>query len=104
VMETDLAVGKGGVHPSEESIEEIFVPKPKRGRVSELAFCSNGGGDLVWVRKDSVRDRRVTLTDCFSVSKSHKFEGMSRKIQLTTHIWEGGSQPTYAEIVKRPPL
>jgi hypothetical protein len=38
--EMDLAVGKGGVHPDEESIEEIFsqlwvVPKSERARVGE---------------------------------------------------------------------
>jgi hypothetical protein len=104
--EFDLAVGKEGIHPEEEFIEEIYsqlwiVPKPEV-RVQESPGL-NGGG-LVWVRNDLVRDRKVILADCFPVSKSHRFEGTLKKIQLATQIWEGGSRPSYAEIVKRFPM
>jgi hypothetical protein len=106
VEEFDLAVGKEGIHPEEEFIEEIYsqlwiVPKPEV-RVQESPGL-NGGG-LVWVRNDLVRDRKVILADCFPVSKSHRFEGTLKKIQLATQIWEGGSRSSYAEIVKRFPM
>jgi hypothetical protein len=51
-----------------------------------------------------MRARKVTLADCFPVSKSHRIEGAPRKIQLATQIWVGGSRPSYTEIVKRFPM
>jgi hypothetical protein len=57
----------------EEEIEEIFgrlwsIPKPKRARVSERKG-NGGGGVLVWIHKDLVRERRFRPEDCFPVGK-----------------------------------
>jgi hypothetical protein len=46
----------------------------------------------------------VTLVDCYPVSKSHIFEGVSKKISFARDIWARGSRPTYAEVLRRFPM
>jgi hypothetical protein len=92
------------VHPNEESIEEIFgqlwvIPNMERARVPEQR--SQGGG-LVWVCSELVRAGKVTPVDCFLVSQ--RVEGIPKLISFAPGSWEGGSHPTYVEVLKMFPM
>jgi hypothetical protein len=71
---------------SDEAIEEIFSQLwviPKSDRVSEPKFHR---GCVMWVWKEFVREGRVTLSNCFSVSRSHRVDGMPVKINFAHDI------------------
>jgi hypothetical protein len=60
---------------SEEYVEEIFgqlwsIHEPAQVRVPH--GC--GGGHLVWIRSDLLRERRVRPEDCFLVTRFQKID------------------------------
>jgi len=57
---------------------------------------------IVWVRKDLVRDRNFSVTDCYPVSRSDRLIDKPIRICFSRDIWGRTHQrETYAEIVKR---
>jgi hypothetical protein len=79
----------------------LGYPNSEKVRVHEQQ--SQGGG-LVWVHSELVRAGKVTPADCFLVSRSQRVEGIPKSINFAREIWEGGTHPTYADVLKRFPM
>jgi hypothetical protein len=65
-----------------------------------LATQAEGGGYLVWIRKDLVWERRIQPEDCFSVDRAQRIEGVPKKLSLSRDILAQG-RATYADILRK---
>jgi hypothetical protein len=99
--QADPVVGKASESHGEEHIEEIFgqlwaIPDSPRPRVS------HGGGHLVWIRSDLVRERKIRPEDCHPVSRFQKFDKQPKTLSFARDIWGGsGKKQTFVEAVKK---
>jgi hypothetical protein len=74
-------------------VEELFgqlwnVPNP-RPRVRE---AESNGGCLVWVRRDLLREKRVTPQDCFLTNREVRMYRAPTKLRFARDIWGGGEK------------
>ncbi|KAG2625965.1 hypothetical protein PVAP13_3KG282627 [Panicum virgatum] len=92
------------LHPEEE-VESFFgqlwaIPSSIPCRLPTRVSSSNGF--LAWVRKDLVRDRKITTEECYPVWKFDRIEGGPIRISYSRDIWGNSHQrESYAEVVKR---
>ncbi|PUZ51154.1 hypothetical protein GQ55_6G154900 [Panicum hallii var. hallii] len=76
------------IHPEEE-IESFFgqlwaIPSSFPRRLQPSVPGSDGF--LAWVRKDLVRERRITLEECYPVRNSDRIAGKPTRISFSRDI------------------
>jgi hypothetical protein len=76
-------------------------PNPQRARVST---SGKGGGQLFWIRKELVSQRRIRLEDCLPVGRSDRFDAELRRLSFAKDIWAGGDKATFVEALKKAPM
>ena len=90
------------LHPDKE-IESFFgqlwaVPSSSRRHPPRVS----PEGLLVWVRKDLVRERRITIQECYPVRKSDRLDSKPLQLSSLRDIWGGpGRKDSYADMVKK---
>jgi hypothetical protein len=88
----------GGGQDEEELFGQLWnVPNP-RPRVPE---AKSNGGCLVWVRRDLLREKRVTPQDCFPVNKAVRLLQAPKRLSFALDIWRRGEKATFTDIVRR---
>ena len=98
----DPTAQEAKLHPEEE-LESFFgqlwaVPSPPRRHPPRVS----PEGLLFWVRKDLVRERRITIQECFPVRKSDRLDSKPIQLSFSRDIWGGPNcKDTYADVVKK---
>ncbi|KAG2615576.1 hypothetical protein PVAP13_3NG051190 [Panicum virgatum] len=98
----DHTAQEAKLHPEEE-LESFFgqlwaVPSSPRRHPPRVS----PEGLLFWVRKDLVRERRITIQECFPVRKSDRLDSKPLQLSFSRDIWGGPiCKDTYADVVKK---
>jgi hypothetical protein len=97
----DPVVRKEVVDQDEKCVEELFmqlwvIPKIE-ARVPPKSFH---GGQLFWIRRNLVREKKDRPEDCFPVGSFQQVGKVATTLSLMRDIWASGEKATYKEVLK----